>query len=100
MPAEEVAHTHGCVVCGSTDARELCATTLANGTEVPVCGSHALSHRRAEAPAQTVEELRMLTRDRRRHVDRRAPPGDELGLLLAEAFAPKRRRASARRSGG
>lgn len=98
MPAEDSIPTRACVVCGASDARELATTTLADGTRVPVCGSHELSHRRARTVARTVEELRTLTKDRRIHGERRGDRGDELGLLLSEAFAPKRRHASARRS--
>jgi hypothetical protein len=98
MPAEDAIHARGCVVCGSTDARELSTTILADGAQVPVCGSHELSHRRARVAARTIQELRALTVDRRIQEDRRAPPGDELGLLLTEAFAPRRRRVSGRRS--
>ncbi len=99
MPADETFHARRCVVCGATDARELSVTELADGSRVPVCGSHALSHLRAPTTARTILELRALTIDRRTQSDRRAGSGDELGALLAEAFAPKRRRASERRSG-
>jgi hypothetical protein len=98
MPAEDAIHARACVVCGATDARELSTTTLADGTRVPVCGSHELSHRRARVPARTVEELRALTLDRRSHGERRREDGDELGLLLTRAFAPQRRGAATRRS--
>jgi hypothetical protein len=100
MSARNPFLAQGCVVCGVTDARELCATTLGDGSEVPICGSHELSLRLARVTPRTVEELRALTIDRRSRTDRRARCGDELGLLLSEAFAPKRRRASERRSGG
>ncbi|MBX3186326.1 MAG: hypothetical protein KF819_04890 [Labilithrix sp.] len=54
-----------CAVCGSTDARTLGMTRLEDGTQVTVCGSHKVAHRRAERLARTVDELRMMLCDRR-----------------------------------
>jgi hypothetical protein len=81
------------------DARALTTTTLADGTKVPVCGSHALAHRRAALRAQTRAELVSIATDRRRR-HRRASTGDELAGMLTDAFAPTRRGASERRRSG
>jgi len=86
-----------CVVCGSGDARSLSTTTLADGSEVPVCGSHALSHARSGRLARTLADLRDLTGERRRVPDRRSVAVDELARSLTDAFAPGRPRAQARR---
>jgi hypothetical protein len=88
-----------CVVCGTADARALTTTTLADGTVVPVCGSHELTHRRAPLRAQTTAELASITAERRRR-HRRVLARDELAALLTEAFAPPRRAASERRRQG
>jgi hypothetical protein len=89
-----------CVVCGLRDARALSTTRLAGGTNVTVCGTHALIHERAQqrrlGPASTIDELRTLTRDRRDR-SRRGSPGDELGAILAAAFAGERRGGAERR---
>ncbi len=97
MPGGETVEVESCVVCGIKDARVLTTTTLADGVSVAVCGSHELAHRTAATPARNVEELRALVMDRRRKDDRRSLCGDGLALLLTESFAPKRRRAVARR---
>jgi len=55
----------GCVVCGTTDARTLSSTRLRDGERVVVCGSHKMAHRRSDAIARTVAELRALTGERR-----------------------------------
>jgi hypothetical protein len=86
-----------CVVCGSSDARSLSTTLLADGSEVRVCGSHALSHRRAGRAARSVSELVSLTRDRRRAGERRSPAEDGLAATLTEAFSPKAARGDDRR---
>ena len=52
-------------MCGVTDARVLAATRLAGGERVTVCGSHKTAHHRSGAIAATVEELKLLTADRR-----------------------------------
>ena len=75
-------------------------TTLADGSEVVVCGSHELSHQRAARvgrTAWTVAELVSLTVERRDLGDRRTAPKDELAGMLTEAFAPKRGRGGDRR---
>jgi hypothetical protein len=54
-----------CVVCGITDARVLSATRLQGGERVTVCGSHKTAHHRSGTIAATVDELKMLTADRR-----------------------------------
>jgi hypothetical protein len=90
----------GCVVCGLRDARALSTTRLAGGTNVTVCGTHALIHERAQrrdaGPARTIHELRTLTSERRFR-SRRGIPGDELGAILAAAFAGERRGGGERR---
>jgi hypothetical protein len=92
-----------CVVCGVTDARALCLAALEGGRSALVCGTHDLVYRRAGRPARSIEDLRDLTRDRRRLADRRgthlATPGaDELALRLAHAFVRERRSGVARRA--
>jgi hypothetical protein len=89
-----------CVVCGSADARSLSTTSLADGRDVPVCGSHELSHlrsSRAGRTARTIGELVSLTTERRTRRDRRVDPSDELAGALAAAFAPDRARCGDRR---
>jgi hypothetical protein len=54
-----------CAVCGAADARTLGTTRLEDGTQVTVCGSHKIAHRRAERLARTIDELRMMLCDRR-----------------------------------
>jgi hypothetical protein len=66
---------------------------------VVVCGSHAVAHARAAAPARTVTELRDLLADRRDRADRRdAYKGetDELAMALTTAFTTERRGAGRR----
>lgn len=87
-----------CVVCGARDARVLSTTRLARGDVVVVCGSHEVSHGRAGRVAASVAELRVLVGDRRARKDRRAQPGDELGLALSAAFDPREHRKRERRS--
>jgi hypothetical protein len=99
MPAEAPQVHDPCVVCGMADARALTTTTLADGTRVPVCGSHELTHRRAVVPAGTTAELCGLAAERRRR-HRRVVASDELAGMLSEAFAPARRGASERRRSG
>jgi hypothetical protein len=89
-----------CVVCGSSDARALSTTTLADGSEVEVCGTHALSHERAGGAARTISDLVALTEERRLFVDRRSVADDDLAAALAEAFAPRRTRGADRRRSG
>ncbi|MBK6462905.1 MAG: hypothetical protein IPF92_18135 [Myxococcales bacterium] len=79
-----------CGVCGVRDARVLTVTRLAAGAEVVVCGSHALAHSRATAPAASLEALRALVGDRRTDRERRAER-DELALHLSLAFSGDRR---------
>ena len=86
----------GCVVCAERDERALSTLMLADGTRVVVCGSHDLIYRRSGQLAQTVAELRLITRDRRERAPRR-DPGDELGERLVAAFAPARRAGGDRR---
>jgi hypothetical protein len=88
---------NGCVVCGTRDSRVLSSTRLANGTVVTVCGSHELAHLRADAPAKTVEELRVMVGDRRTERERRTE-ADELALHLSLAFSGDRRASRERRS--
>ena len=88
-----------CTVCGSRDARTLSTTALASGEMIVVCGSHAVAHARAEAPARTATELRAMLADRRDRTDRRnAYKGetDELALALTTAFTRERRGAERR----
>jgi len=84
------------VVCGLRDERALSTTALAGGERATVCGSHALIHERAKTPARTLHELRLLARERRSR-SRRGDAGDELGAILAAAFASDRRRDRDRR---
>jgi hypothetical protein len=93
------ADTPLCVVCGLADARALTTTTLGDGTEVVVCGSHELAHRRAGLSARTTAELANLAAERRRR-HRRVPPADELAGMLSEAFAGTRRVDRERRRTG
>jgi hypothetical protein len=55
----------GCVVCGTTDARLLSSTRLFEGERVVVCGSHKTAHRRSDAIARSIEELRTIVGERR-----------------------------------
>jgi hypothetical protein len=86
-----------CSVCGATDARALVDVVLLGGARTTLCGTHALMHRRAPAPATTVAELRRLLRDRRARRDRRHE-GDELGATLTAAFHTARRGSDRRRA--
>jgi len=99
MHAETSGPAAPCVVCGASDARALTTTTLADGTRVPVCGSHELAHRRVGTPARTTEELVRLAAERRRR-HRRAARGDELAGMLTDAFGRTRRRDGERRRAG
>jgi len=91
-----MAPTETCVVCGMSDTRALSTTKLAGGETATVCGSHALIHERAQARARTVHELRRIARERRTR-SRRDGASDELGALLAAAFAGERRGREERR---
>jgi hypothetical protein len=93
------ADTPLCAVCGLTDARALTTTSLADGTDVVVCGSHELTHRRAGLSARTAAELATLATERRRR-HRRVPPSDELAGMLSDAFAGTRRVDRERRRTG
>jgi hypothetical protein len=86
----------GCVVCAERDERALSTLMLADGTRVVVCGSHDLMYRRSGQLAQSIAELRIITRDRRERAPRR-DVGDELGERLVAAFAPARRAGNDRR---
>lgn len=86
-----------CVVCSVTDARGLSTTRLSTGELVVVCGLHELMHKRSSRTAATVAELRSLTHERRRSVDRRDRQIDELGALLSDAFAEDKRASGDRR---
>jgi len=85
-----------CVVCGERDERALSTLKLADGGRVAVCGSHDLIYRRSGQVARSVEELRIIARDRRDRAARR-DDGDELGAQLMAAFSPNRRAAGDRR---
>jgi hypothetical protein len=86
----------GCAVCGERDERALSTIKLGDGARVVVCGSHDLIYRRSGQVARTVDELRVITRDRRQRTLRR-DGGDELGAQLMAAFSPDRRAAGDRR---
>ncbi len=86
----------GCVVCAERDERALSTLVLGDGARVVVCGSHDLMYRRSGQVAQTVADLRAITRDRRERLPRREV-GDELGERLVAAFAPARRTGTDRR---
>lgn len=86
-----------CCVCGVRDSRVLSSTRLSSGEIVVVCGSHELSHLRADTPAATVTELRALVGDRRTERERRTE-ADELALHLHLAFSGDRRARDERRS--
>jgi hypothetical protein len=75
----------------------LSSTRLAGGTVVTVCGSHELAHLRADAPAKSIEDLRILVGDRRTERERRTD-ADELALHLSLAFSGDRRGSRERRS--
>ncbi len=76
---------------------------LVAGTDVTLCGSHALMHRRSREQAKSVAELRAILRDRRAARERRGDDDprlgeiDELGLELSAAFAGERRGIRERR---
>jgi hypothetical protein len=53
------------VVCGTTDARLLSSTRLLEGERVVVCGSHKTAHRRSDAIAGSIDELRTIVGERR-----------------------------------
>ena len=86
-----------CCVCGARDARALMEVALRGGARATLCGSHALMHRRSPVQAASVDELRMLLRDRRGRRDRR-DVGDELGSALEAAFRTDRRGPERRRA--
>jgi hypothetical protein len=86
----------GCVVCGERDERALSTLKLGDGARVVVCGSHDLIYRRSGEVAQDVEQLRVITRDRRERTLRR-DGGDELGAQLVAAFSNDRRASNDRR---
>ena len=86
-----------CVVCSVNDARGLSTTRLSTGEVVTVCGLHELMHRRSSRTASSIAELKTLTKERRRSVDRRSLQIDELGAQLSEAFAEDKRASGDRR---
>lgn len=53
------------MVCGTTDKRVLSSTRLLEGEKITVCGSHKTAHHRSGVIAATVDELKVLTADRR-----------------------------------
>jgi hypothetical protein len=84
-----------CCVCGANDARALVDVVLLGGSQVTLCGSHELMHRRSPVHARTESHLREILGDRRERRDRRRV-GDELGDALLAAFAGERRLADRR----
>ena len=84
-----------CCVCGASDTRALVELTLAGGTRVVLCGTHALMHRRSRARARSAEELRHFYADRRVGGDRRGD-ADELAAALTAAFNGDRREGDRR----
>jgi hypothetical protein len=84
------------VVCGERDERALSTLKLGDGGRVAVCGSHDLIYRRSGQVAQSVEQLKLIARDRRERAARR-DDGDELGAQLMAAFSPSRRASGDRR---
>jgi hypothetical protein len=88
-----------CAVCGLDDARALVTTSLAGGTNVIVCATHALIHRRGATVANTVAGLKAIAKDRRQRVDRRDRfPCDELAAQLTAGFVRDRREGRDRRA--
>jgi hypothetical protein len=76
------------------DARALVDVVLAGGTNVTLCGSHELIHKRYARRARTVAELRATCGERRgtrRRRDHAVGEVDELAERLSSAFAPERR---------
>ncbi|MBL8609799.1 MAG: hypothetical protein JNL38_20870 [Myxococcales bacterium] len=91
--------TRRCSICTLSDERGLTKVSLADGTEVTVCGTHQLMFYRSGILFRTLADMRAYLGDRRRRRDRReGVGGDALAMQLVEAFAaPGNRRASSDR---
>jgi len=92
--------TRRCSICTVSDERGLTKVSLADGTEVTVCGTHQLMFYRSGILFRTLGDMRAYLGERRRRRDRRdGVGGDALAMQLVEAFASNgnRRAASDRR---
>jgi hypothetical protein len=89
--------TRRCSICSWSDSRGLTKVRLADGTEVTVCGSHELMHRRAGTTYATLGEMRVQLTERRRARERRDSfMVDELAVNLVQSFSSERRAADRR----